>query len=94
MPNQDNQQIWDKLVEITGSPDKATEILRLIRNTRNLDDTTLTEPQRRLLDYLLSSKPILSQRQLARDAGFDHPQKMIASLAALVVKGHIIARMD
>ena len=54
----------------------------------------LTEPQRRVYDYLKSGKPIISQAQMARDCGFDHAQKLVVPLAALVIKGLLKLRPD
>lgn len=50
----------------------------------------LTKPQARMLRYLSSGKPIWTQRQLAIDAGFDHPQKATAAVMGLLVKGYLV----
>lgn len=81
---------FDDLVEVTGSMETAQKVVRLFDRTRQ--STKLTLQQQAVYDYLLSGKPVMSQRQLAKDCGLDHPQKVVAILAALVVKGYLVPK--
>lgn len=83
---------YDEIKSITGSDETATKILKLFDRSKNR--VGLTESQQRVLDYLRSGKPIASQRQMAQDCGFDHPQKLVAVTAALVFKGHLVPREE
>lgn len=91
--NQNDEATWRELIVLTGSPERATAVMKVLQDGRR--ETTkdpITLIQQKLYLYLVSGKPIISQRQLARDAGFDHPQKMLSALGALVVKGYVIGR--
>jgi len=68
----------------------AKKVVGLFDRTRK--QIGLTEQQQSVYDYLVSGKPIVSQRQLAKDCGLDHPQKVVAILAALTLKGFLIPR--
>lgn len=78
------------LVEATGSEASAKKVLRLFDRTKQT--TKLTKQQQGVYDFLVSGNPIMSQRQLAKDCGLDHPQKVVAILSALVIKGYLIPK--
>lgn len=81
---------FDDLVRTTGSKETAQKVIQLFDRTRHTIE--LTNQQQVVYDYLISGKPVMSQRQLAKACGLDHPQKVVAILAALVVKGYLVPR--
>lgn len=83
---------FQDLVDTTGSEETAKKVLQLFDRTRHT--TKLTDQQQIVYDYLLSGKPVMSQRQLARDCNLDHPQKLVAILAALVMKGFLVPKEE
>lgn len=81
---------YDNVVELTGSAEIAEKVVKLFDRTQAR--VGLTDAQQRTLNFLRSGKPLVSQRQLAKECGFDHPQKLVATLAALVVKGYLVPK--
>lgn len=79
---------FNELVAVTGSEDTALKVLKVFDRTNK--DAELTEKQEAVYQYLLSGAPIYSARRLARDCGLDHPQKLVAILSALVIKGYLV----
>lgn len=86
----DDKTFYEDLVSVTGSEDTAQKVIRLFDRTRHSRE--LTDQQQAVYTYLMAGKPVMSQRQLARDCGLDHPQKVVAILAALVVKGYLVPK--
>lgn len=80
--------VWDELKNKVGAK-KAAEIVKIMEGRKALP---LTPPQQLAYDYILSGKPVLSLRQMAADAGFDHPQKLTVALAGLFIKGYLVLR--
>lgn len=52
--------------------------------------TPLTNPQAQMLGFLVSGHPLGTQRGMAKEAGFDHPQKATAAIMGLVMKGYLV----
>jgi hypothetical protein len=86
-------ETWKQLVETTGSEEKAAEVMKIMNTTGHVTNTQLSAKQKQLYDYLVSGKPILTQRQLASDSGLGHPQNMVAAAAGLLMKGYLIPRL-
>jgi len=85
-----DNSFFEDLVKTTGSEDMARKVIGLFDRTRR--STKLTGQQQSVYDYLVSGRPVVSQRQLAKDCGLDHPQKVVAILAALTLKGFLVPR--
>ena len=79
---------WEKLVEVSGSPEKAMEMLRRVYNAK--PPAPLTPLQAKVLDYLDSGKPRITLRQVSAEVGIDHPYKLVSVMAALVMKGYLV----
>ena len=85
-----DNSFFEDLVKTTGSEDMARKVIGLFDRTRR--STKLTGQQQSVYDYLVSGRPVVSQRQLAKDCGLDHPQKVVAILAALTLKGFLVPK--
>lgn len=81
---------FEELIKVTGSEETARKVIQMFDRTKK--SVMLTDQQKKVYEYLISGKPIVSQRQLARDCGLDHPQKLVAILSALVLKGYLVPR--
>jgi DNA-binding MarR family transcriptional regulator len=91
-----NNKLWDELVKAVGEK-QASVILDIFAATDNEGPPTgpsLTPRQRTVLNYLRSGKPITSQRRLAEACGMDHPQKLVAAIAGLTMKGYLVPKKD
>jgi len=85
-----DNSFFEDLVKTTGSEEMARKVIGLFDRTRRT--TKLTGQQQSVYDYLVSGRPVISQRQLAKDCGLDHPQKVVAILAALTLKGFLVLK--
>ena len=85
-----DNSFFEDLVKTTGSEEMARKVIGLFDRTRRT--TKLTSQQQSVYDYLVSGRPVISQRQLAKDCGLDHPQKVVAILAALTLKGFLVLK--
>ncbi len=64
--------------------------------------TKLTPPQKAVLDalssddlaYFADGTPAFSQRELSETAGLDHPQKAVAAVMGLFMKGYLVANPE
>lgn len=80
-------ETFHQLVDLLGSEDKAKAAIQLM--DRRVTTKELTPKQQQVYDYLVSGKPVLTQRQVAEACGLDHPTKFSAIAAALVIKGFL-----
>lgn len=80
-------EVYKELVTLLGE-DKAKSAIQLM--DRRVTSKALTPIQQQVYDYLVGGGPVITQRQLAEATGLDHPQKLAAVTAALVVKGWLI----
>ena len=83
-------KFYEDILAVTGSEEVAKKVLRLFDRTKQTNK--LTKQQSDVYDYLVAGNPIMSQRQLAKDCGLDHPQKVVAILSALVIKGYLVPK--
>lgn len=81
-------EVYDQLVALLGSDAKVKAAIQLM--DRRITTKALTEQQQRVYDYLCGDGPVITQRQLAEACGLDHPQKLAAITAALVIKGCLV----
>lgn len=82
------QETFDQLVNLLGSEEKAKAAIQLM--DRRVTTKELTPKQQQVYDYLMSGKPVITQRQMAEACGLgDHPQKFAAVVTALVMKGYL-----
>lgn len=85
-----DNKTYDSINSITGDESKTQQIMKVM-DTR-LKVRPLTEMQQRVYDYLLSGKPVITQRQVSEATGLDHPQKLVAILASLTMRGWLVPK--
>lgn len=83
--------LWQDLVAITGSEEKALKVSEALDKRKA---TELTSTQQLVFEYIASGKPLISLRQLAKSCGIAHQQTLVAVLSALVMKGYLIPNRD
>lgn len=82
------KETFDQLVDLLGSEEKAKAAVQLM--DKRVTTKELTAKQQQVYDYLVSGKPVITQRQVAEACGLDHPTKFSAITGALVIKGALV----
>lgn len=81
---------YDELVGVLGSDSQARKVVEMLgRSQQNLE---LTDVQRTVYNYISSGRPLPSLRQMAKDCGLNHPQILVSTLSALVLKGYLVPK--